>query len=188
MKQKLLILNHSLLFLCVSIYLGTGWSLLLFSFPVAPRLTVDNYWLQFVPQVQAATRVLTVLTIVMIVLALVMCVAEWRSRLRWAPLVVLAGIGAATWLTMQFLFPYNQAMAAGITDPAELAAVLERWMSLNRVRVSIWTVQWLAMMGFFAIRTWEREVAREGTRMAVAGAGGDRGADRAERLGAAAGT
>ena len=34
MKAKLLIANHMLLFLCASMYLGTGASLVLFSFPL----------------------------------------------------------------------------------------------------------------------------------------------------------
>jgi hypothetical protein len=32
-------------------YLGTGWPLILFSFPLASKLCRDNYYKQFVPQV-----------------------------------------------------------------------------------------------------------------------------------------
>jgi hypothetical protein len=157
MKLKLLTLNHSLLFLCTSIYLGTGWSLVLFSFPVAPSLTTDNYYMQFVPQVTAATKFLTWLTLLMIALAIVMLIAEWRTRFRWVPIVVLLGVLAATGLTMKFLLPLNQEMAARITDPDRLGQVLTKWMSLNRVRVGMWTVQWLAMMVYFAVKTFQRE-------------------------------
>jgi MFS superfamily sulfate permease-like transporter len=157
MKLKLLTLNHSLLFLCTSIYLGTGWSLVLFSFPVAPSLTTDNYYMQFVPQVTAATKFLTWLTLLMIALAIVMLIAEWRSGFRWVPIVVLLGVLAATGLTMKFLLPLNQEMAARITDPGRLGEVLSKWMSLNRVRVGMWTVQWLAMMVYFAVKTCQRE-------------------------------
>ena len=185
-RRKLLILNHSALFLCTSMYLGTGWSLVLFSFPVAPRLTTQNYYMQFVPQVTAATRFFTWMTLAMIVLALVMLAAEWRSRLRWCPAVVLLGVVAATGLTMAFILPYKEQMAAGITDPAQLAEVLSRWMALNRVRVGLWTVQWLAMMTYFAVRLYTRE-SQDDRQVAVAGAGRDRGGHGAQRVGAGAG-
>lgn len=185
MKRKLLVLNHTLLFLCVSMYLGTGWSMILFSFPVAPELTVDNYYLQFVPQVTAATQFFTYMTGLMIVLGVVMCVAEWRSRMRWAPIVVLLGVFAATALTMLFILPYNAAMAGGISDPAQLRDVLERWMTLNRVRVGIWTLQWAAMMTFFAARTYQWEVLH--AERSAMGAGPDLRDYGAERAGAVAG-
>lgn len=181
MKQKLLILNHSLLFLCTSMYLGTGWSLVLFSFPIASELTVDTYYLQFVPQVTAATRFFTWMTGLMIALGLVMLAAEWRSRFRWVPLTVLLGVVAATGLTMAFILPYNEAMAAGITDPGELRRVLGRWMTLNRVRVGLWTVQWLAMMAYFAAKTYQTGRLHEAQRIAVPIVGVGLGADRAER-------
>src|SRR5439155_23075680 len=41
MKALLFTINNALLFLCVSMYLGTGWSMVLFYFPIAPQLTVD---------------------------------------------------------------------------------------------------------------------------------------------------
>ena len=49
-----LAINNLFLFLCTSMYLGTGWSLVLFSFPIASTLRTDTYYNQFVPQVQAA--------------------------------------------------------------------------------------------------------------------------------------
>ncbi|WP_010099432.1 hypothetical protein [Burkholderia ubonensis] len=66
MSGRLLIANHAFLLLCASMYLGTGASLVLFSFPVAPQLTTDNYYLQFVPQVTAATAFFTVMTKLML--------------------------------------------------------------------------------------------------------------------------
>lgn len=153
MGRALLVLNHSLLLLCASMYLGTGWSLVLFSFPIAPQLTPENYYLQFIPQVQAATQFFTYMTAAMIGFAIVMLVAEWHSGLRWVPVIVLAGVIAATVLTLKFIIPYNEEMAARITDPARLSTTLGKWMALNRVRVSLWTVQWLAMMSYFAVIT-----------------------------------
>ncbi|MCH7665483.1 MAG: DUF1772 domain-containing protein [Acidobacteria bacterium] len=161
MKRKLLILNHSLLLLCVSMYVGTGWSLVLFSFPAASQLTPDNYYSHFVPQVEAATRFFTYMTGVMIVCALIMIVAERKERLyRWFPIIVLVGVIVATLLTTRFIFPYNEAMREGITDPAQLRETLGKWMSLNKVRVSLWTVQWLSMMSYFGIKTYRGEKSR----------------------------
>ncbi|MBN1209217.1 MAG: hypothetical protein JXB05_30445 [Myxococcaceae bacterium] len=151
MRRTLLhTLNACLLFLCASMYLGTGWSLVLFSFPIASQLTVDNYYLQFVPQVTAATRFFTWMTLVMLVSAVALFLAERRSRLRWYPAVVFLGVVAATLLTRFLIFRYNAEMAAGIRDPERLREVLAAWMATNRIRVGLWTVQWLAMMGYFA--------------------------------------
>jgi len=67
-----LILDASVLLLCASMYLGTGWSLVLFSFPGPARaLNVDNYYEQFVPPVERATRFFTWMTVVMIATAVV---------------------------------------------------------------------------------------------------------------------
>jgi hypothetical protein len=149
-KSALLIANHAVLFLCASMYLGTGGSLVLFSFPVAAELTPDNYYLQFVPQVEAATRFFTYMTQVMIVTALIMLIAEWRQRTRWVPIVVLVGVAAATLLTIRMILPLNARMAAHITDAVELHSVLDRWMTLNRWRFALWAVQWGALVWYFA--------------------------------------
>lgn len=156
MKEKLFTVNHSLLFLCTSMYLGTGWSLVLFSFPIAPELTVDNYYAQFVPQVTAATNFFTYMTWVMMITAIIMIIAEWKTSYRWFPIVVLLGVLAATALTILFIIPYNQAMSEGITDSIKLKEVLSKWIFLNTIRVSLWTVQWLSMMVYFALKTIRR--------------------------------
>ena len=149
-RRVLHLVNAVLLFLGASLYFGTGWSLVLFSFPVAPRLTVENYWMQFVPQLDAATRVLTGVTMVMLASALVLAWHERRTALRWYPLIVLVCVAAAGLITRQLIFPYNREMAAGITDPERLRVVIREWMALSRVRNAFWTVEWLAMMGYFA--------------------------------------
>lgn len=150
LKRNLLILNNAVLFLCTSIYLGTGWSLVLFSFPIAPQLTVNNYYLQFVPQVTLATRFFTYMTTLMILSAIVMTIAEWKTVLRWVPLIVLVGVVAATGLTIVFILPLNDVMSKGITDPVQLTNTLNEWMFLNQIRVVLWTIQWLSMMIYFA--------------------------------------
>lgn len=153
MKTTLLRLNNALLFACVSMYFGTGWSLVLFQFPIIPKLTPDNYYMQFVPAVDAATRFFTYMTILMLILAIVMIVSEWKSGWKWVPIVVLLAVIAATVLTRQSILPINDEMRAGIRDATHLQEVLGRWSTLNRVRVSLWTVQWLAMMIYYAKRT-----------------------------------
>jgi hypothetical protein len=145
-----IVINDMLLLACCSMYLGTGWSLLLFSFPTAGELTVDNYYDQFVPQVTAATRFFTWMTAAMIATAIVMTVSEWHHRL-WAPLIVLAGVTAATVLTVVSILPLNRVMAGHIRDPRVLHSTLGRWMVLNRIRVALWTMQWLALATYLAL-------------------------------------
>ena len=155
-KRGLLILNHSLLFLCVSMYLGTGWSLVLFSFPTARHLTPTNYYYAFVPQVAAATEFFTRMTKLMIVLGIIMLVAEWKTGFRCVPIIVLLAVFAATGLTLKSILPLNQAMTHGIKDVAELQTTLGHWMYLNKIRVSLWTVQWAAMIAYFALKITNR--------------------------------
>jgi MFS superfamily sulfate permease-like transporter len=149
--KTVFVLNKALLFACVSMYFGTGWSLVLFTFPIAPKLTPDNYYNQFVPQVTAATHFFTYMTMVMMVCSAVFIIETWRSRDKWYPIVVLLLVVAATLLTIYFILDYNERMAAGITDPIELNTVLDKWMFLNIIRVSLWTLQWLTMMLYFSI-------------------------------------
>jgi len=152
MNPTLVVIAASLLFLCVSMYLGTGWSLVLFTFPIAPKLTVDNYYMQFVPQVDAATRFFTYMTMLMLALCAALIWVEWRSVYMWGPVVVLVATIAATTLTTRVIFPLNKAMKEGIRDPALLRETLAKWMTLNRIRVGLWTVQWLSMMCYFAAK------------------------------------
>ena len=153
MKAILFTLNAAFLFLCVSMYLGTGWSFVLFSFPVAPRLTVDNYYLVFVPEVAAATTFFTGMTKLMIVSCGIMIWAEWKTAYRWVPIVVLLAVIAATVLTLHWIFPFNAEMSNGIKDQAELQRVLASWIATNKIRVGLWTLQWAAMMAYFAFKS-----------------------------------
>lgn len=154
-KTALLTLNNALLFLCASMYLGTGWSLVLFSFPITPQLTVSNYYLQFVPQVTAATHFFTYMTTFMTLLAVIMLTAEWKNALlRWVPIITLAGILAATGLTVVVILPLNDMMSKGITDPVHLKNILNEWMFLNIIRVVLWTIQWVSMMCYFGYQAY----------------------------------
>ncbi|MTI23157.1 hypothetical protein E1176_19160 [Fulvivirga sp. RKSG066] len=147
--SKIMTLNRALLMACVSMYFGTGWSLILFSFPIAPELTVDNYYMQFVPQVQAATNFFTYMTMIMMVCCIIWIISDWKNRHKWYPIIVLVLVIVATLLTTQYIFEYNQRMTDGITDAAELRDVLRKWMNLNTIRVSIWTLQWLTMITYY---------------------------------------
>ena len=146
-----LILDAAVLLLCTSVYLGTGWSLVLFSFPSRPELTTDNYYEPFVPPVQRATRFFTWWTAVMMAAAVVLIVSERTSAYVIAPSLVLASVIAATALTVKFIFPYNRRMAAHIRDEVELQLVLGRWIRLNWIRVTLWTFQWAAITTWFAV-------------------------------------
>ena len=146
---RLLLLNHVLLLLCCSIYLGTGVSLVFFQLPIEPQLTVDNYYMIFVAPERAATRFFTYMTIVMLICALIMLATEWLSGLRWPPLVVLVAVILATLLTIYVLFPLNNELASHIADAGRLKSVLHEWANLNRLRFAFWFVEWAAMAYWF---------------------------------------
>jgi hypothetical protein len=157
---RLLLLNNAILFLCCSIYLGTGVSLIFFQLPLEPQLTVDNYYLVFVEPVDNATRFFTYMTVLMLVTGFIMLVTEWFSGLRWVPVIVLAAVIASTLTTVFLIFPHNEALRNGITDPAELAATFSTWASLTRVRGSLWILMWGAMMYYFARLAFEARADR----------------------------
>jgi MFS superfamily sulfate permease-like transporter len=144
-----LVLNHVILLLCCSIYLGTGVSLVFFQFPLESKLTVANYHLMFVEPVTTATHFFTYMTTVMLICAVIMLVTEWLSGLRWVPIVVLLAIILATVLTVVVIIPLNKELAAGVTNPARLKVVFHDWANMNRIRVSLWTIQWAAMAYWF---------------------------------------
>jgi len=152
MSETANVIVAALMLLFASMYLGTGWSLVLFSFPLAPRLTPQTYALPFVEPVKNATRFFTVMTIAMLVAAVALLVGEADSEYLWVPIVYLAGVIAATALTLLFIFPYNKELNAGVADQQRLDVVLGKWMRLNVVRVSLWTVQWLAVALYFVLK------------------------------------
>ena len=148
--KRIFSFNKLLLFACTSMYFGTGWSaLVFFSFPSAKDLTPDNYYMQFVPQVTAATHFFTYMTMLMMLCCVIFIIEEWKSSIKWYPIIVLSLVVLTTLLTIYFIFAYNEQMAAGIKDPQLLQEVLRKWMNLNIVRVSLWTLQWLTMATYF---------------------------------------
>lgn len=150
--RHILTANAVLLALCASMYLGTGGSLVLFQFPSFDHITVENYPLIINGPVLRATRFFTWMTQLMYLSCAVILIAEFRTRMRWFPLAVIAEITAVTLLTVLGIFRYNQELYDGITDPARLREVLDAWMALNWVRVSIWVIMWLTIMGYIAIK------------------------------------
>lgn len=152
MSETANVIVAALMLLFASMYLGTGWSLVLFSFPLAPRLTPQTYSLPFVAPVEQATRFFTWMTIAMLVSSVALIVGEADGDYLWVPIVYLAGVVAATAITILLIFPYNKELKAGVTDPDRLHLVLEKWMRLNKVRVSLWTVQWTAVALYFVLK------------------------------------
>jgi hypothetical protein len=152
MVRTLLLLDEVALFMFASMYFGTGWSTVLFSYQVVPELTVENYYLQFVPQVTMATRVFTALTTLMIAAGVAMLVGEWGTGLVWVPAVVVVLVIVSATFTVRMILPINRRMREGITDPDELAALLRRWKRLNNVRFTFWNAEWISLGVFFAVR------------------------------------
>jgi hypothetical protein len=142
-------LNAGVLMCWVSIYLGTGVSLVFFQFPTARSLTPENYHSHIVPQVTAATKFFTRMTQVMFVNGALMVWSEWGTWWVIVPIVVLLLVVLSTALTIRFIFPYNRRLERGITDARELRGQLQRWMRLNVVRSSLWALEWLTMMVWF---------------------------------------
>jgi len=151
MKTFLLSINKAILFACLSMYFGTGWSLALFSFPIAPKLTPATYYNQFVPQVTSATHFFTYMTMLMLFCCVVFIIEKFKSPDKWYPILILLLTLTTTAITIIFIFPYNDRMAAGITDQTELHTVLTAWVHLNILRVCIWTAMWLVMMIYYSV-------------------------------------
>ena len=151
MKIYLLTINKAVLFACISMYFGTGWSLALFSFPIAPKLTPTNYYNQFVPQVAAATQFFTYMTMLIMLCCLIFIIEKYKSPVKWYPILILLLIIITTLVTVIYIFPYNYRMSAGIKGSIELQKVLTTWIHLNILRVFIWTAMWLVMMVYYSV-------------------------------------
>ena len=93
--------------------------------------------------------------IVMLVAGVIMLFTEWFTGIRWVPAVVLLAIIAATLLTIYGIFPVNKELEEGIRDPERLKTVFHSWANLNRLRVSLWAVEWAAMMYWFYKLAWQ---------------------------------
>jgi Domain of unknown function (DUF1772) len=152
MKAKLLALNHAYIFFGATLYCGVLWALRFFWFPTWHHLTPANYYEQFIPQTDAATRFFTVVVPIMLFCNLVMIIAEWKGKFRWTAILALLCILGATFDGTLYIIPINKILAKTITDPAQLTALLERWMSLNDIRWILLTIMWLVMMYYFVAK------------------------------------
>ncbi|MDQ4047944.1 MAG: hypothetical protein M3131_00965 [Actinomycetota bacterium] len=152
MSETANVVVAAFMLLFASMYLGTGWSLVLFSFPLAPRLTPETYALPFLEPIRNATRFFTVMTTAMLVAGAALTVGEADSEYLWVPIVYLAGVIGATLVTVVLIFPYNQELRAGVTDPDRLRVVLRKWMRLTVVRVVLWTTQWVAVALYLVLK------------------------------------
>jgi hypothetical protein len=82
-----------------------------------------------------------------------MAIAEWRTRFRWVPILVVLAIATASGVTMYLVFPLNGLMAQPITDPQQLAEVMEKWLLFTQIRIGIWSLEWLTLMYYFAAKS-----------------------------------
>jgi hypothetical protein len=153
MSSTLRTLDGMLMFAAASLYLGTGWSLVLFQLPDAKSLTPDTYAIPFVNPLVRATRFFTALTYVMIAASVVLIAGEWDTGYVWVPIAYLVLTIAAGQLTRSLIFPLNARMREGMTDPREVQSVLTKWARLGRIRTVMWTSEWLVMATYFGVRT-----------------------------------
>ena len=117
--------------------------------------------MQFVPQVTTATVFFTWVTALIMINAIILLIEERKTPLKWFGAGVLLTVIVATALTEIYLLPYNKQMASGITSETELKYILEKWMKLNKIRVGIWSIQWLLVMIYFFIKMNKKPVTHE---------------------------
>lgn len=135
--------NLGVLLACVSIYMGVGWFLWVFSFPSAPLITPENAGVVMVPQVAAATRLFTFLVTLMLVCEALLIYQLWRTPFRAFAILAPILLIAATGVHLTFLKPINDEMAQHPPDAARLHDLLIPWVRYNRVKVVLWNLEWL---------------------------------------------
>ncbi len=149
-KQTLIDINNAYIFFCASLYLGMFWSLHFFWFPNYPStLTIENYYDAIIPQTDLATEFFFITIPIMMVAIVIMLITEWKGRLRWVPIAWIPGLLAPVLVQQWFIEDINDKFKAGVTDPAVLQQLLERWMFLNDIRWIILTIMWGITMYFF---------------------------------------
>ena len=156
-KRTLLDINNAYIFFCSSIYLGMFWSLHFFWFPNYPdTLTVANYYDAIIPQTTTATRYFFITIPIMAVAILIMLITEWKSRLRWVPLLWIPGLLAPVIVQQAFIERINNAFIAGVSDQETLQSLLKEWMFLNDVRFVVLALMWGVTMYFFLAKARQR--------------------------------
>lgn len=159
-KQTLLDVNNAYIFFCASVYLGMFFTLHFFFFPNYPKvLTVDTYYDAIIPQTDTATRYFFVSIPIMAVCLVVMLISEWKKKLMWVPLAWIPGLLAPVVTQQAFIETINDEFKAGVTDPARLSVLLDKWMMLNDVRFVILALMWGITMYYFIAKA---RLARQG--------------------------
>jgi hypothetical protein len=47
------------------------------------------------------------------------------------------------------IIPINKTLKAGVTDPAQLSALLTTWLGLNNMRWVVMTIMWMDLIYYF---------------------------------------
>ncbi|WP_163713832.1 hypothetical protein [Mangrovibacterium lignilyticum] len=150
LKQTLIDINNAYIFFCSSVYLGMFLSLHFFWFPHYPStLTLDNYYNAIIPQTTSATKYFFITIPIMAVAIVIMLITEWKSKLKWVPILWIPGLFAPVIVQQIFIEDINDAFKAGVTDMATLQSLLKEWMFLNDVRFVILAFMWAVTMYFF---------------------------------------
>ncbi len=152
MKGRLLAINHCIIMWGATLYAGVLWALHFFWFPSWKHLTVANYYDQFIPQTDAATKFFTIWVPVTFVCLLIMAWTERKTRLRWVPWAGLVCLGISTGVGTMLIIPINKFLATRITDQAVLTERMERWMFLNNIRWVTETAAWVVMAYYFVAK------------------------------------
>lgn len=148
--RTLVDINNAYIFFCSSIYLGMFWSLHLFWFPNYPStLTLENYYDAIIPQTTLATQFFFVTIPIMAVAIVVMLITEWKTHLRWVPILWIPGLLAPVIVQQAYIEAVNNEFSAGVTSEARLQELLQEWMYLNDVRWIILSIMWGVTMYFF---------------------------------------
>jgi hypothetical protein len=159
MKAILYLINNACIFFGTTLYAGVLWSLHFFWFPSWTKLTVANYYDQFIPQTSTATRFFTVVVPIMFLCNAIMIKVEWKTRMRWASILALICVSGSTYVGQMHIIPINKILKGGIADQARLTDLLSQWMHLNDIRWVLMTVGWLTMMYYFGSKSMRADAA-----------------------------
>lgn len=139
------------LLLMASIYLGTGFSMMVLQLPgMKKSLNPSNFDDRMNAPIRRATTAFAVQVLLMVLGGIVLTVAEWdEGAYRYAPLLYVVATVAATAWTMLVIFPVNQRLRDTNADPDQFRRLLDHWTRLSTVRFALWIVEWAAITSWF---------------------------------------
>ena len=155
LKNILLNLNAAYAFFTASVYMGVMWALHFFWYPGWHYLDLGNVQDAFVGPTSRATAFFTILVPIMMVSCIILIITEWKQPARWTTWLITAGILGATFFGQFLIIPINKTIAAGVADQQTLTSLLERWMTLNNIRMAITTLMWLGCLFYFMYKKTE---------------------------------